>query len=105
MVFTEELTIKYVRYDMIYVKTENGTYLDRYIPHEGYDLFVIGATYAKQLPPSKYYVIARTLKEARTIFKKKHGDILSVIKVVERCDTDLKERILNHCQECKRIVI
>lgn len=99
------ITIPCDRYDMVYVKNENGKYLDSYIPHDGYSLFVVGATYAKSLNPSKYYVIARNAREARAIFKNRHGDILSYIKFVEQIDYVYQDYLLNNYLKHPVIVI
>lgn len=39
------------------------------IPHEGYSLWMTGAAYAKNLPKTKYFVIAKSAAEASKKFK------------------------------------
>lgn len=99
------ITIPRERYDMVYVQNEYGKYLDAYIPHTGYRLFSVCATYARQLKPSEYYVIARNAREARELFKKRHGDILSYISYIRVLNPEQQEFVLNNYNEHPSIII
>ena len=67
-------------------------WLHSYILHEGYHLFEVTATDAKQHPPCGYYVIAQNKKEAREIFKETYTWI-GIIKSVEQCNADTERRV------------
>lgn len=58
--------------DYVYMITKKEDYyakiLIEIILHEGYSLWEIGATYAKSLPKTKYYIVAKTAKEAKDKF-------------------------------------
>ncbi len=53
---------------LVYEQTEQYTSLKRCIPNEGVFLFEISATYAKQVPPSKYYYLGTSMKNAKKRF-------------------------------------
>jgi hypothetical protein len=58
-------------------------------------LWLVKATYAKSLPPSKYYIVALNSKDARNKFKNIYT-WLNVISSVELVDGDLLEFVLTH---------
>ena len=83
-------TSKY--YKVEYREFENhegyGWVQARCIPDEGINLYEIKATYAKQHPCNKYYVFAKTKKEARKRFK----DTLTWLHIIESiCEVNKNE--------------
>ena len=51
-------------------ETENGvTRLCRCVPYKGVRLYEIKATYAKTVRASSYYILAKTLREAKRRFR------------------------------------
>lgn len=90
-------TIDCGRYDCVYevAGNTNSTVLQKYIIHDGYKLFEIKATYAKQLLPATYFVVEKNSKLAKERFKgsfPRLGCITYVFEVVEQS----KEVILNN---------
>lgn len=77
-------------------KTEYGigTVLTRCIPNEGVWLYEIQATYAKQIPSSKYYYLGRTEKEARSRFYGTLGSWMTINSIRLIPPGDEAERIL-----------
>ena len=67
-------------------------WLHSYILHEGYHLFEIMATYARQHPPCEYYMIAKSKKEAIERFRDTYT-WLDIIKSVEQCNADTERRV------------
>ena len=103
-------TVKKKRYDLIYCNDSDApdgcpiSYLKSYVPHDGYYLFAVCATYAKSLKPNPYYVIARTEREAKQIFQK-YYDWLDVISEVRKCGEEETEAYTTNWYENTRIVI
>lgn len=94
---SEVFILDHGRYDCVYEFGEapNSTVLQKYIIHDGYKLFEIKATYAKQLLPATYFVVEKNSKLAKERFKGNFpwlGCITSVFEVVEQS----KEIILNN---------
>lgn len=83
------------RYDLIYQSSPDGrrTWLQAYKLRDGYHLFEIMATYARQHPPCEYYVVARDPKEAIYRFRDTYTwlDIVDV----KQCDADTEAYICN----------
>lgn len=65
------------------------------IPHEGYLLWRIGATYAKNLPKTKYFVIAKSAAEASKKFKETFTWFSFVDKPV-KCSPEEEYEILHN---------
>lgn len=65
------------------------------IPHEGYSLWMIGATYAKNLPKTKYFVIAKSATEASKKFKETFTWLSFVDKPV-KCSPEEEYEILHN---------
>lgn len=94
---SDVFVLDYGRYDCVYEFGEdpNSLVLQKYIIHDGYKLFEIKATYAKQLLPTTYFVIEKNTKLAKERFKGKFtwlNHITSVFEVVEQS----REVILNN---------
>lgn len=87
------------RFIDVYVKTGNTEglieYLEKVELTEGYLLWEIGASYARSLPPTRYYVAARSAREAKQIFKASFS-WLDCISFVGLPDADTTEYILNN---------
>lgn len=87
------------RFVDVYVKTGNSENLIEYLEKvelaEGYLLWEIGASYARSLPPTKYYVAARSAREAKKIFKS-FFNWLDCISFVGLPDADTTEYILGN---------
>ena len=65
------------------------------IPHEGYSLWIISATYAKNLPKTKYFVIAKSASEASKKFKETFTWLSFVDKPV-KCSPEEEYKILHN---------
>lgn len=90
-------TVDYGRYDCIYEVggDTNSIVLQNVALHDGYKLFEIKATYAKQLLPTSYFVIEKSPRLAKERFKGKFtwlNHITSVSEVVEQA----RDIILNN---------
>ncbi len=51
------------------------------IPDEGISLFEISATYAKQVPPAKYYYLSTSIKSAKERFFNVMGSWMKVVSI------------------------
>lgn len=94
------ITIKGEKLDRIYEHYDNENKikyikLKAYSFHDGYKLYKISATYAKQLKPNNYYIVAKSKPEAKQIFKNKYT-WLNVISSVSECEKEEVEYIINH---------
>lgn len=95
------ITIKGKKLDYTYecweseVKGYPNMILKTYVIHERYKLFEIQATYAKQLKPTKYYVLAKDKKEAKTYFKNKFTWLYIISSVIE-CSDDVTNLVINN---------
>ena len=69
--------------------------LVRYKLTDNNKLWLVKATYAKSLPPSKYYIVAQNSKDAKSKFKSIYT-WLNVISSVELVEGDLLEFALTH---------
>lgn len=65
------------------------------IPHEGYSLWMVGATYAKNLPKTKYFVIAKSAAEASKKFKETFTWFSFVDKPI-KCSPEEEYEILHN---------
>lgn len=65
------------------------------IPHEGYSLWMICATYAKNLPKIKYFVIAKSAAEASKKFKETFTWFSFVDKPI-KCSPEEEYEILHN---------
>lgn len=65
------------------------------IPHEGYSLWMIGAAYAKNLPKTKYFVIAKSATEAGKKFKETFTWFSFVDKPI-KCSPEEEYEILHN---------
>ena len=65
------------------------------ILHEGYSLWIIGATYAKNLPKTKYFVIAKSAAEASKKFKEEFTWLSFIDKPV-KCSPEEEYEILHN---------
>ena len=84
------------RYDYLENIYKDGTkILVRYLPHIGYGLYRVNATYAKSLKPSVYYVIARSRNEARQLFVRRFS-WLNVISSIDQVGSDQENHILEN---------
>lgn len=83
--------------DLVRLKT-----LVRYNLNEGYRVFQVGASYARSIKPSFYYVISATKSDARQKFRKTFS-WLDVISCVEPLLPDAAEEVLS--SPAKYIVI
>lgn len=61
----------------------------------GYNLYLVKATYAKSLTPSKYYIVAPNAKIAKNKFKNIYT-WLNIISSVEIVEGDFLEWALSH---------
>lgn len=97
----KEHIIKSKKIDYIYEHSESpiegypNLKLKLYSIHDGYKLYEIDATYAKQLKPNKYYVLARNKSEAKDIFRHKYT-WLNMISSITECDKEMVEYIISH---------
>lgn len=83
-----------------YDRNENERLLKelvRYEPTDGNNLYLVKATYAKSLPPSKYYIVAPNSKDAKNKFKNIYT-WLNVITSVELVKGDL----LDFCSDTSK---
>lgn len=65
------------------------------IPHEGYSFWMICATYAKNLPKIKYFVIAKSAAEASKKFKETFTWFSFVDKPI-KCSPEEEYEILHN---------
>ena len=63
--------------------------------HEGYSLWIIGATYAKNLPKTKYFVIAKYATDASKKFKDTFTWLSFIDKPV-KCSPEEEYEILHN---------
>ena len=63
--------------------------------HEGYSLWIIGATYAKNLPKTKYFIVAKSAEEASKKFKETFTWLSFVDKPV-KCSPEEEYKILHN---------
>lgn len=63
--------------------------------HEGYSLWITGATYAKNLPKIKYFVIAKSAAEASKKFKEEFTWLSFVDKPI-KCSSEEEYEILHN---------
>lgn len=63
--------------------------------HEGYSLWIIGATYAKNLPKTKYFIVAKSAAEASKKFKDAFAWLSFVDKPV-KCSPEEEYEILHN---------
>lgn len=101
---SEVFVLDHGRYDLVYEVggDTNSTVLQKYIIHDGYTLFEIKATYAKQLLPATYFVVEKNSRLAKERFESNFpwlGNIMSVSEVVEQS----REVILNNPE--KHVII
>lgn len=94
---SEVFILDHGRYDCVYEVggDTNSATLKKYIIHDGYTLFEIKATYAKQLLPATYFVVEKNSRLAKERFEGNFpwlGYIASVFEVVEQS----KEIIINN---------
>ena len=67
----ETMILSGTRYDLVYHTYDDGTrVLARYVPHEGYNVYEVSATYSNTRRPTGYYVIAKGSGEAKTLFSR-----------------------------------
>lgn len=94
--------IQYDGYICVYheIPCENPTnnliamkWLNRYELNDGYMLWRIGATYAKSLDPTYYYVVAKDKQTARRKFERKFS-WLGYIKSIAPLSDESAEEIL-----------
>lgn len=77
------------RCDLVYTGFPDGSRaLWRYEMHPGYKLFRVNATYASCLPDSHYYVVAKTARTAKQIFKARFSWLNIIRSVVEVQDPE-----------------
>lgn len=69
--------------------------LVRYELTDGNNLYLVKATYAKSLPPNKYYIVAPNSKSAKNKFKSIFS-WLNVITSVELVEDELLDFVLTH---------
>ena len=79
-----EKRVEYQNHTKSYCVYRDFTWLDRIELAEGYSVWMVCATYAKQLRGSDYYVIARSSREARRGFLRAFP-WLSCIQSVQIC--------------------
>lgn len=97
----EIITIKSKKLDYIYerwdseIKEYPNMKLIAYVIHDGYKIFEIRASYAKHLKPTKYYVLAKNIKEAKQIFKLRYT-WLDIISSVTECSEEITNLIINN---------
>lgn len=72
---------------------ESETHLQRCIPDDGVFLYEIKATYAKQIPPTTYYYLGKSVKHA----KERFSNVMSWMKI-----TDI--RLIPPGEEAQRIL-
>lgn len=68
-------------YEPFETKCGMGIVLTRCVPNDGVSLYEIQATYAKQIPSTKYYFLGRTEKEARSRFQNTLGSWMTITSV------------------------
>lgn len=84
------------RCDLVYTGFPDGSRtLWRYEMHPGHKLFRVNATYASCLPDSYYYVVAKTARTAKQIFKASFSWLNIIRSVVEVQDPEAST-ILSH---------
>lgn len=84
------------RYDLVYTSFQDGgRVLWRYEIHPGYKLFRVNATFASCLPDNCYYVVAKTARTARQIFKARFSWLNIIRSVVEVQDPEAST-VLSH---------
>lgn len=91
-------TINRGRFGEVYVKTGNSEglieYLSEVILAPNMFLFEVRASYAKSLSPVSYYVVASSVRDARSIFKRRFPwlDVIDSVGLPcsERADEVLK---------------
>lgn len=97
-----EYTVKGKEYNLIYRKYNRETgliqELARYELVGENKLFLVMATYAKTLNPSKYYIVAPNAKIAKNKFKSIYTWLNVISSVGQVCDDEL-ENILNNAQK------
>jgi hypothetical protein len=69
--------------------------LDHMELKDGYSIYRVAATYAKSLPASDYYVVAKDDKQARKIFTSRFS-WLDYIKSIDKVEEDVCFYILNN---------
>ena len=82
------------RYDLIYQSSPSCTWLQEYRLKDGYHVFEVMATYARQQSPCEYYVIAKSKQKAIEKFRNTYT-WLDIIVDVKQCDADTEEYICN----------
>lgn len=94
-----EYTVPEQGYNLIYREYDRNEgitkELVRYELTDGNNLYLVKATYAKSLQPSKYYIVAPNSKVAKNKFKSIYT-WLNVITSVELVEDDLLEFALTH---------
>ena len=89
-----DYVVKREKYDLVYrVYCPERTSFLRYIIHQGYNLYEIGASYAKQRPNSYYYILSKDEKTAKKEFKN-FFDYMDV-REIRLCDEEEKEKVAN----------
>lgn len=68
-------------YEPFETKCGMGVVLTKCIPNNGVSLYEIQATYAKQIPSTKYYFLGRTEKEARLRFQNTLGSWMTITSI------------------------
>lgn len=59
-----------------------GRVLARCVPHHGVCLYEVLATYAQSVPPSTYYVLGRTMREARARVQDWYGLTVKSVRLI-----------------------
>lgn len=96
----DEYVVRGKEYNLIYRKynCETGLIkeLARYELVGDSKLFLVMATYAKTLSPSKYYIVAPNIKAAKYKFKSNYAWLNVISSVEQVVDTNVLEDILNN---------
>lgn len=99
----DECVVRGKEYNLIYRKynCETGLIkeLVRYELIEDSKLFLVMATYAKTLSPSKYYIVAPNIKAAKNKFKSTYTWLNVISSVEQVVDSDMLKHILNNPQK------
>lgn len=71
-----------LRYRPYETEFGRGVVRSRCVPHPGVFLYEVLATYAKPAPPSAYYVLGRTAKEARARVEHWYGLTVQSVRLI-----------------------